>query len=61
MPKKEEQDGLSLLFLLLYLGLLMLRTKQVVDGLHRIEGFDRHLYEYRIPVAHRTIPQTGQL
>ena len=41
--------------------LLMLRTKEIVDCLHRIEGFDRHLYEYRVPVAHRTVPQARQL
>ena len=39
----------------------MFRSKQVVDRLDRVESFDRHLYEDRIPVAHRAVPQSGQL
>ena len=39
----------------------MLVTKQVVDRLHWVESAERNLYEHRVPVAHRTIPKTGQL
>ena len=38
----------------------MLVTKQVVDRLHWVESAERNLYEHRVPVAHRTIPKTGQ-
>ena len=39
----------------------MLGTEQVEDGLHGIEGDERNLDEDRVPVAHRAVPQTGQL
>ena len=40
---------------------LMLVAEQIVDGLHRVECAQRNLYEYGVPVAHRTIPETWQL
>ena len=40
---------------------LMLVAEQIVHGLHRVEGAQRNLYEYGVPVAHRTIPETWQL
>ena len=40
---------------------LMLVAEQIVDGLHWVECVQRNLYEYSIPVAHRTIPETRQL
>ena len=40
---------------------LMLIAEQIVHGLHRVEGAQRNLYEYGVPVAHRTIPETWQL
>ncbi len=40
---------------------LMLVAEQIVHGLHWVEGTERNLYEYGIPVAHRTIPETWQL
>ena len=40
--------------------LLMLVTQKVVHRLHRIKGGQRHLYEDSVPIAHGTIPQTGQ-
>ena len=42
-------------------SLLMLRTKQVVDSLNRVEGLDRYLNEDCVPIAHGTIPQAWQL
>ena len=39
----------------------MLFTQQIVDSLYRIECRQRHLNEYGIPIAHRTIPQSWQL
>lgn len=39
----------------------MLRTQKVVDGLDGVECLDRNVYEYRVPVAHRAVPQPGQL
>ena len=40
---------------------LMLVAEQIVHGLHRVEGTERNLYEYGVPIAHRTIPETWQL
>ena len=40
---------------------LMLVAEQIVDGLHWVECAQRNLYEYGVPVAHRTIPETWQL
>ena len=40
---------------------LMLVAEQIVHGLHWVEGAERNLYEYGVPVAHRTIPETWQL
>ena len=40
---------------------LMLVAEQIVDGLHWVECAQRNLYEYSVPVAHRTIPETRQL
>ena len=40
---------------------LMLVAEQIVDGLHWVECAERNLYEYSVPVAHRTIPETRQL
>ena len=40
---------------------LMLVAEQIVHGLHWVECAERNLYEYGIPVAHRTIPETWQL
>ena len=39
----------------------MLVAEQIVHGLHWVECTERNLYEYCIPVAHRTIPKTWQL
>ena len=39
----------------------MLFAQQVVDGLHGIEGAERHFHEDGVPVAHGSIPQAGQL
>ena len=39
----------------------MLVAQQVVDSLHGVKGGQGHLYEYRVPVAHRTVPEAGQL
>ena len=39
----------------------MLVAEQIVHGLHWVECTERNLYEYCIPVAHRTIPETWQL
>ena len=38
----------------------MFLAQQIVYRLDRIKGFDRHLDKDRIPVTHRTVPQTGQ-
>ena len=40
---------------------LMLVAEQIVHGLHWVEGAERNLYEYGVPVAHCTIPETWQL
>ena len=40
---------------------LMLVAEQIVHGLHWVECAQRNLYEYSIPVAHSTIPETRQL
>ena len=40
---------------------LMLVAEQIVNSLHWIECAQRNLYEYGVPVAHRTIPETWQL
>ena len=40
---------------------LMLVAEQIVHGLHWVECAQRNLYEYGVPVAHRTIPETWQL
>ena len=54
---------LSVMMLVLDAALysLMLVAEQIVHGLHWVEGTQRNLYEYSIPVAHRTIPETWQL
>ncbi len=41
--------------------LLVLLAQKVVDRLHGIEGAQRHFHEDGVPVAHGTIPETGQL
>ena len=41
--------------------LLMHVAQEVVDGLHGVEGRERHLHEHRVPVAHGAVPQSGQL
>ena len=40
---------------------LMLVAEQIVNGLHRVECAQRNFYEYGVPVAHRTIPETWHL
>ena len=40
---------------------LMLVAEQIIHGLHWVECTERNLYEYGVPVAHRTIPDTRQL
>ena len=40
---------------------LMLVAEQIVNGLHWVECTQRNFYEYGVPVAHRTIPETWQL
>ena len=40
---------------------LMLVAEQIVNGLHWVECAQRNFYEYGVPVAHRTIPETWQL
>ena len=54
---------LSVMMLVLDAALysLMLVAEQIVHGLHWVECAERNLYEYGIPVAHRTIPETRQL
>ena len=54
---------LSVMMLVLDAALysLMLVAEQIVDGLHWVECAQRNLYEYGVPVAHRTIPETRQL
>ena len=39
----------------------MLRTQEVVNGLDRVKGADRHFNEEGIPFRHCTIPQARQL
>ena len=39
----------------------MLFAKQVIDGLHGIEGAQGHFNEDGAPVAHGTIPEARQL
>ena len=53
---------LSVMMLVLDAALysLMLIAEQIIHGLHRVEGAQRNLYEYGVPVAHRTIPETRQ-
>ncbi len=41
--------------------LLVGGTEEVVDGLHGVEGADGHFNQYGVPVAHRTVPEAGQL
>ena len=57
--------ALSVLVMMLVLDTtlysLMLVAEQIVHGLHWVECTERNLYEYCIPVAHRTIPETWQL
>lgn len=57
--------ALSVLVMMLVLNTtlysLMLVAEQIVHGLHWVEGTERNLYEYCIPVTHRTIPETWQL
>ena len=54
---------LSVMMLVLDAALygLMLVAEQIVHGLHRVECAQRNLYEYCVPVTHRTIPKTWQL
>ena len=54
---------LSVMMLVLDAALysLMLVAEQIVHVLHWVEGAQRNLYEYGIPVAHCTIPETWQL
>ena len=63
--RRQKQHAVTYRYALLarlYASLgLMLRTEQVVDGLHGVEGLDGHFYKHRVPVAHGAIPQTGQL
>ena len=41
--------------------LLVLVAQEVVHRLHGIKGGEGYLYENRVPLAHRTIPQAGEL
>ena len=41
--------------------LLLLFALQVVDGLHGVECADGHFHEVGVPVAHGSVPQSGQL
>ena len=41
--------------------LLLLFALQLVDGLHRVECADGHFHEVGVPVAHGSVPQSGQL
>ena len=54
---------LSVMMLVLDTALysLMLVAEQIIHGLHWIECTERNLYEYGVPVAHSTIPETRQL
>lgn len=36
-------------------------TEKVVDGLNRIESCDGDLDEGGVPIAHGTVPKTGEL
>ena len=40
---------------------LMLVAEQIIHSLHWVECTERNLYEYGVPVAHSTIPETRQL
>ena len=40
---------------------LMLVAEQIIHGLHWVEGTQRNLNKYGVPVAHCTIPKTWQL
>lgn len=42
-------------------NLLVLLAKQVVHRFHGVESDQRHLYEKRVPVGHRAIPQAWEL
>ena len=39
----------------------MSRSQQVENDLHRIERIQRNFHEAGIPVAHRAVPQAGEL
>ena len=43
------------------MSLLVLLAQQVIDGLHGIEGGKGYFHEYRTPVTHGSVPQTGKL
>lgn len=40
---------------------LVFRSQQIVDGLHRVERADGNFNEDSVPVAHGTVPKSGQL
>ena len=40
--------------------LLVLVTQEVIHGLYRIECAQGYLNEDGIPIAHRTVPQSGK-
>ena len=40
---------------------LVLRTEEVVHCFHGVEGAEGHFYEHGVQVAHRAVPQSGQL
>ena len=40
---------------------LMCRTEEVENDLHRVECLKRNLHEEGVPLAHGTVPQTRKL
>ena len=46
---------------LIYILVLMCRTEEVKNDLHRVECLERDFNEEGVPLAHRTVPQTWEL
>ena len=58
--RRPAVDAAGLMKYVYEISLLMCRPKQIVDCLDRIEGFGGYLDEDSRPVAHRSVPQSGQ-
>lgn len=59
--ENNEAANIAASYYKLYTLLLMHITQQIVHRLDRIKCHKRHLNKYSVPIAHSTIPQTGQL